>query len=130
MSSLNSVTPSWRRWMPTTQRRQCPSVTILYLQLWPVPRCVQRLRRSGECYDKTKLLWTVMFMPDWGTDLWIAFCVYAFHSFEQKLLCDITTEENISCQNCNNFNTHWSKPLYSLKCGVLNLNVFLYKFIH
>lgn len=63
-SILNSVSQSWCRWMSTTQRRPCPSVTILYLQLSPVPRCVQRLRRSGESYDKTKLIWTVMFLPD------------------------------------------------------------------
>ncbi len=58
-----SVSPSSRRWMSTTRRRRCPSVTILCQQLWPVLRCVQHLRRFGECYDTTKLLWTVRNRP-------------------------------------------------------------------
>lgn len=47
-----SLTSAFIRWMWTTQRRQCPSVTTPSLRRWPVLRCVLPLRKFGvSCND-------------------------------------------------------------------------------
>lgn len=50
--SVLQISLSFIRWMWTTQRRLCQSVTTRCLQHWPVPRCALPSRRCGVSCDK------------------------------------------------------------------------------